>query len=91
VPSTGSSNDEFEVRPQKGCGFSKDRELRRPGTYPGIRPGTRYGDSASYSLAERGVKPGDGRMLSSIVNKATSSESIEWNLFMEDEIVSLPR
>ncbi len=70
--STKSIDDELELRQYGGCETPKDRELQRPAT----RPGTRNEKMPFYSLSQRGVAPEDDRMLSQIVSKATSSNSI---------------
>ncbi len=43
------------------------------------------------STTERGVVPEDSRMLSKVVNKATSGDSIQWSIFFDDSIVPPPQ
>ena len=79
------NDDEFELTDREGCGSREDRGKLRPGT----SPSTRHEDM-SCKLSERGVEPGDSRMLSEIFDKATSRHSIQWQVF-ESSIVSQPR
>ena len=85
------NDDEFELTNQEGYENREEKGQQCPDTGLGSRPGTRPGrhhvDLPSYSLSERGVGPGDIRMLSKIVNRATSSDSVEWNSFLESSIV----
>lgn len=86
-------DEELELTVQEGYESREDRGMPRPGARPGTRPGTspstRHNDM-SCKLSERGVEPGDSRMLSEILDKATSGDSIQWQVF-ESSIVSEPR
>ena len=86
-------DEEFGLTDQEGYGSREDGGMRRPAASPGTRPGTspstRHNDM-SCKLSERGVEPGDSRMLSEILDKATSGDSIQWQVF-ENSIVSEPR
>ena len=85
------NDEELELTRQERWGLPQDVSLKRPDTRPDTRPGTHHADVASYSLAERGVELEDGRMLSGIINKATSSESIQWGYYLEDSVVPLAK
>ena len=74
--------DELGPTHREGCGSQEDREMRRPGSRPGISPDIRH-DEMSCKIPERGVEPGDRRMLSEIFDKAISSDSIQWQVFEE--------
>ena len=75
-------DDELELTHQEGES-REDRESQRPGTRtrsgtrPGTSPSTRHEDM-SCKLSERGIEPGDSRILFEIFDKATSSDSIQW-------------
>ena len=68
-------DDELELT-NRGVGESCERGMQRPVTSPSTRH-----ENMSCNLSERGVEPGDGRILSEIFHKAISGESIEWKLF----------
>lgn len=77
------NDDELELTHQGQVESREDRESQPPGTrtLPGTRPGTspstRHEDM-SCKLSERGVEPGDSRMLFEMFDKAISSDSIQW-------------
>lgn len=48
----------------------------RPNIRPGIRLNTYYIIITSYNLIERGIGFGDNQILSKLINKAVSNESI---------------
>ena len=93
------NDEELELTRQERWGLPQDVPLKRPDTRPdarpdtrpGTRPGTRHADVASYSLPERGVELEDGRMLSGIINKAISSESIQWGYYLDDSVMPLAK
>ena len=71
-PSARPNDVELELMPREGYELVEDGASQHPGT----RPGTGREDVRGYSLSERGVMPGDGRLLSSMVAKTISSNSI---------------
>lgn len=83
-------DEEFGLTNQEGYESWEDGGMLRPGasprTRPGTSPSTRHNDMCC-KLSERSVEPGDSRMLSEILDKATSDDSIQWQVF-ENSIVS---
>ena len=89
------NDEELELTRQERWGLPEDASLKRPDVRPDTRPRTRPGthlvDVASYSLPKRGVELEDGRMLSGVINKATSSKSIQLGIYLYDSIVPLAK
>ncbi len=84
--STRPEDDEFELTRQEGCETWEGQGLQtQSGTILSTLSRTRH-ENMSCKLHERGIEPGDSRMLSEIFDQANSGDTVQWQVF-EDSMV----